>query len=182
MQVWIYSPSRVFSEALRGAVRELGFTPQLTRTPAAEVAFWDLTNTLRAYPPAPNLPTLALIQDEADGVTLLHQRYRGYLTLEEGLTELASALRAVRCGELWAPRQVLARAFDSFTAPRLTQREEEILQLVGTGLSNRAIADELDISTSTVKTHVSNLFDKLMVNSRSELIVNYLGGRQQMSA
>lgn len=50
----------------------------------------------------------------------------------------------------------------------LTDREVEVLKLLGQGLANSEIGDELHISDNTVKTHVSNIFQKLNVNSRTQ--------------
>jgi RNA polymerase sigma factor (sigma-70 family) len=123
------------------------------------------------------LPTLALVSGEnveAVGVDLLHRRYRGYIVPSEDAQMLKRALAAVRRGEIWARREVLTRIFDSFAAPQLTAREEEIIRLVAQGLSNRAIANQLGITERTVKTHVSNLFIKLGIGNRTELIMNSL--------
>ena len=51
--------------------------------------------------------------------------------------------------------------------PTLTEREREVLALLGCGLANRAIADELYLSVDTVKTHVRNVFSKLGVHNRT---------------
>ncbi|WP_265821266.1 response regulator transcription factor [Geovibrio ferrireducens] len=59
----------------------------------------------------------------------------------------------------------------------LTSRETEVLRLILTGKSNKAIADELFISESTVKTHTRNIFSKYNVNSRSELFSILLNNR-----
>ncbi|MBK8556245.1 MAG: response regulator transcription factor [Lewinellaceae bacterium] len=72
----------------------------------------------------------------------------------------------------------LPRSFRPFPAQRghaetklrLSKREQEVLELLSKGLSNEDIAGELFLSLSTVKTHASNLFAKLDVNSRIQAI------------
>lgn len=54
----------------------------------------------------------------------------------------------------------------------ISKREFEVLELVAAGLSNQDIADRLFVSTSTVKTHVSNIFAKLNAGRRTEAIAN----------
>jgi DNA-binding NarL/FixJ family response regulator len=60
------------------------------------------------------------------------------------------------------------------TLDPLTVREQEVLQLILSGKSNREIAEALFISESTVKTHTRNIFSKYDVGSRSELISTLL--------
>jgi two-component system, NarL family, response regulator DevR len=57
-----------------------------------------------------------------------------------------------------------------FTAAALTERENQVLRLLATGLSNREIALRLMISEATVKFHVRNLRDKLEVRRRTEIV------------
>jgi DNA-binding NarL/FixJ family response regulator len=56
-------------------------------------------------------------------------------------------------------------------APRLTDRELEVLRLVARGLNNRDIAKELFISENTVKNHVRNILEKLQLHSRMEAVM-----------
>jgi two-component system, NarL family, nitrate/nitrite response regulator NarL len=65
---------------------------------------------------------------------------------------------------------VAAAARDIATAPALTQREQQILELLADGLGNKQIAARLGITTNTVKTHLELLFDKLDVSSRAEAV------------
>jgi two-component system, NarL family, response regulator DevR len=57
-----------------------------------------------------------------------------------------------------------------FAATQLTERENQVLRLLATGLSNREIARRLTISEATVKFHVRNLRDKLEVRRRTEIV------------
>jgi ATP/maltotriose-dependent transcriptional regulator MalT len=52
----------------------------------------------------------------------------------------------------------------------LSDREMEVLSLVATGLSNHEIADRLVVSTATIKTHVSHIYDKLDAQNRAEAV------------
>jgi DNA-binding NarL/FixJ family response regulator len=56
-------------------------------------------------------------------------------------------------------------------APRLTDREMQVLKLVARGMNNRDIAKELFISENTVKNHVRNILEKLQIHSRMEAVM-----------
>lgn len=78
-----------------------------------------------------------------------------------------AVLAAGRPGALWEQAASGARG----AVPALTRRELQVLQLMGRGLTNRAIADELFISENTVKNHVRHVHEKLQVRSRTEAVV-----------
>ena len=80
-----------------------------------------------------------------------------------GRSDLAAGVR----GALWEQAATAARG----SVPALTRRERQVLELMGRGLGNRAIADELFISENTVKNHVRSLHEKLQVHSRTEAVV-----------
>jgi DNA-binding NarL/FixJ family response regulator len=107
----------------------------------------------------------------------------GFLLKDSGPAELLHAIRVVAAGEaLLAPR-ITRRLIAQFTAARtahqvaeerlavLTQREREVLALVGRGLSNQEIAAELVVSPATAKTHVSRAMIKLRARDRAQLVV-----------
>jgi DNA-binding NarL/FixJ family response regulator len=107
----------------------------------------------------------------------------GFLLKDAGPAELLHAIRVVADGEaLLAPR-ITRRLIGQFTAARsarstaehrlavLTQREREVLALVGRGLSNEEIASELTLSPATARTHVSRAMVKLGARDRAQLVV-----------
>jgi DNA-binding NarL/FixJ family response regulator len=107
----------------------------------------------------------------------------GFLLKDSGPAELLHAIRVVAAGEaLLAPR-ITRRLIAQLTATRaahqasedrlaeLTQREREVLALVGRGLSNLEIAAELTVSKATARTHVSRAMVKLGARDRAQLVV-----------
>jgi DNA-binding NarL/FixJ family response regulator len=107
----------------------------------------------------------------------------GFLLKDSGPAELLHAIRVVAAGEaLLAPR-ITRRLISQFTAARtahqasedrlavLTQREREVLALVGQGLSNSEIAAALTVSKATARTHVSRAMVKLHARDRAQLVV-----------
>jgi DNA-binding NarL/FixJ family response regulator len=107
----------------------------------------------------------------------------GFLLKDAGPAELLHAIRVVAAGEaLLAPR-ITRRLIAQFTAARtvtkasedrlavLTQREREVLALVGQGLSNDEIGAELYLSPATARTHVSHAMGKLGARDRAQLVV-----------
>ena len=107
----------------------------------------------------------------------------GFLLKDSGPAELLHAIRVVAAGDaLLAPR-ITRRLIAQFTAQRtaahdgenrlavLTEREREVLALVGKGLSNDKIGAELYLSPATARTHVSHAMVKLGARDRAQLVV-----------
>jgi DNA-binding NarL/FixJ family response regulator len=96
----------------------------------------------------------------------------GYLLKEADEGEIVSAIRLAHEGQaVLAPKamQALLQRPDS-AAVRLTEREQEILILVAEGLTNRQIADRLEVSLSTANFHVQNILDKIGAKTRTEAV------------
>jgi DNA-binding NarL/FixJ family response regulator len=99
----------------------------------------------------------------------------GYLLKDAEPEELVRAVRAAARGESplapRAARAVLASRSASSQDGHLTPREEEVLDLVGEGLPNKQIARRLGISEKTVKTHLTSVFQRIGVLSRTEAAI-----------
>lgn len=96
----------------------------------------------------------------------------------KGITDLIGTLEMVQNNQTVSSGRItqmvvntigrLSRKEQTIAGPPLTERENEILQLINDGLSNKEIASHLSIAGSTVKNHVHNLLEKLKVRSRHE--------------
>ncbi len=133
------------------------------------------TRTIRRQYPGVQVIVLTNFQD----VDLVQQALQagaiGYLLKNVSADELATAIRAAHAGRLTlAPEatQALVQATMQGQAPDydLTPREQEVLDWMAKGLSNREIAQRLTISAVTVKFHVSNILSKLGTTSRTKAV------------
>ncbi|MEH6357698.1 MAG: response regulator transcription factor [Pseudomonadales bacterium] len=107
----------------------------------------------------------------------------GYVPKTSSPDVTISALKLVLAGGIYVPPHVLKQDIsqlsnepqleESGTKSLLTRRQMEVLDLIVSGKSNKAIADEIGLTTSTVKMHVSGIFKKLGVGSRTEAIAKH---------
>ncbi len=102
---------------------------------------------------------------------------------DDSLDTLKKGITAILNGELWFSRNIISASLSSFVDKNninasqkaadkigLTKREKEILKLIALGKTNDEVADKLNISTLTVKTHVSNIYRKINVPNRIQAI------------
>jgi DNA-binding NarL/FixJ family response regulator len=109
------------------------------------------------------------------GNDLVKKGIRGVFYNSDPLQNLAKGVPAILDGELWYSRKDLMKCLldsDSGSAGAiqlknlLTSREKEVLLLIASGISNTEIADNLSISSNTVKTHLYNIYNKIRVPNR----------------
>ena len=121
----------------------------------------------------------ATISDD-DIVEAVRLGAQGVVLKEASPETLLECVRRVHRGEQWIDRETMSRAFDRAlrrdTAAReasklLTPRELEIVRMIAQGLRNRAIAERLSISEGTVKIHLHNVYEKLKIDGRLELML-----------
>ena len=117
----------------------------------------------------------------AESVKAIRDGARGVILKHAASEFLIKGIRKVAEGELWADSSTMTQVVDSLSRKyrverspekgrkELSDREIEVVTLVASGHRNKEIANKLFISEQTVKTHLSNIFQKLEVNDRLEL-------------
>jgi len=116
---------------------------------------------------------------EVEGAELMREGGAGIFMKHGSAAALAQGIRQVMSGKVWLDQQYLRTIFDTPPAGKqggrpqhqqLSERERRILNYILEGLTNKQIADRLDISESSVKATLQQLFDKAGVRTRSQLV------------
>ena len=144
----------------------------------------EATQQIKDLLPHVKILMLTISDEEADLYEAIKAGASGYLLKEISIDEVADAIRSVFAGQSRLSPSMAAKLLQEFAAmskraaearqlpaPRLTDREMEVLRLVAQGLNNRDIAKELFISENTVKNHIRNILEKLHLHSRMEAVV-----------
>lgn len=130
------------------------------------------TRQIKARFPEVEVIALTSFLEDQLLVEAMHAGATGYLLKDTHPEELVEAIHAAGRGEVRlhpeAAKRLAQEVRTAEMREALTPRETEILRLVGHGLSNKRIAQQLDLSELTVKTHVSNLLSKLGLSSRTQ--------------
>ncbi len=140
---------------------------------------------------APDVKTVLLL--DSPEPNLVFDAFRAgvkgvFCPSQSAFKALCRCVDRIHAGQIWAKSSELAYVLETFArlapmrvvdasgARLLTKREEDVVRLLGDGLQNREIAQELNLSEHTVKNYLFHIFDKLGVSSRVELVL-YAGSR-----
>lgn len=145
----------------------------------------EATRLIKQESPASAVLILTAYSDISYILGLLEAGACGYLLKSARGTEVVGAIRAVRSGESVLDSVVTRKLLKRVVAPtqggtqrqaggQLTMRENEILRLAASGMSNKEIADKLFLSLRTVKAHLTNIFNKMGCGSRTDAIIKGL--------
>jgi DNA-binding NarL/FixJ family response regulator len=146
-----------------------------------EMSGIDATRRILEDQPEGRILVLTMSEDDDSLFAAMRAGARGYIPKDADSEELVRAIRAAAFGEVIFGASIASRLMGFFAAPRsgpdrdpfpeLTDRENEVLELIAQGRSNADIARELSISDKTVRNHTATVFAKLRVADRAQAIV-----------
>lgn len=136
---------------------------------------------IKAVSPDTNVIMLTTYANSGYLARAIHEGASGYLSKEVDPQQVIRAVRSVASGEAFVDRELLRQALantgdystpdaepTSLPTEELSDREVEVLRLVAVGMNNNDIAETLNVSLSTVKTHVRHILEKLHVTDRTQ--------------
>ena len=195
----IVDDHRVFCQGLEAVFRaEPDFEPLTVSNPAqavgtavtwqpdvvlmdlrlGEVSGVDLTNQMTALPFPPTVVVLTAYSDTAVALDAIRAGAVGFVPKNASVEQVIGAVRAAVLGGSWLPHALLAKLaaehHDPAGAPQLiaqlTAREKQVLGLMVSGLDRNGIAEKLNQSPNTVRTHIRNVIVKLNCHSAIEAV------------
>lgn len=121
------------------------------------------------------------VYDDANRVfKALHAGASGYLLKNTRLEDIKTAIRDIYEGKAAMSPSIARKVINYFrpspTKGPLTEKEDQVVKLLTDGLSYKMVADRMQISLNTVQTHIKNIYKKLHVHSKAEVIAKRLKG------
>jgi DNA-binding NarL/FixJ family response regulator len=142
----------------------------------------SITATVRKETPKAKVIVMGLLPSQGDVADYVRAGASGFIMKDASLEVLFATIRTVAAGGQVLPTALTTSLFEQIasraaTLPephvvesvRLTQREQQVVALLGEGLSNKEIAARLHVAVHTVKSHVHNVLEKLALHSRLEV-------------
>jgi two-component system, NarL family, nitrate/nitrite response regulator NarL len=134
---------------------------------------------VRRFVPGIRVLMVGMEPDESTFLQLVREGVVGYVLKEASATEVAAAVRAVASGEAVCPPRLALSLFQFVARQKcavpnltlrirlgLTRREQQLVELISQGLTNKEIATQLSLSEQTVKNHVHRMLRKMGANDR----------------
>jgi NarL family two-component system response regulator LiaR len=145
----------------------------------------EATRRIKEIFPDSAVLILSAYDDDQYVFAILEAGAAGYLLKDVPAQELVEAIRAVHAGESILHPTIARKVINRFASPeglgpaavesdQLSDREMEVLKLAAQGMTNMEIAKELDLSVRTIQGHLSNIFSKMQVGSRTEAVIQGL--------
>jgi NarL family two-component system response regulator LiaR len=138
----------------------------------------DATRTITAMSPSTRVIVLTSFSEDEKVFASIKAGAQGYLMKDVLPSDLVAAIRTVNRGEAQLDPEIARKVMQEFANPQpvapkhdLTERELEVLRLIAQGKSNKDISEDLVLSEKTVKTHVSNILQKLHLSDRTQAAV-----------
>ncbi len=129
---------------------------------------------IRAEFPDAHLIILTTYDGDEDIYQGLRAGASAYLLKDTDCNEIIATIRAVHAGQQRLSSAVGAKLFERMNTLELTDREQQVLQLLAVGKSNQEISTELYITVGTVKFHINHILEKLNVSDRTQAVVKAL--------
>jgi DNA-binding NarL/FixJ family response regulator len=155
----------------------------LVSTRLPEQGAIKLTSAISELAPATKVLALGLTEEKKRVLRYVEAGATGYILKDDSLDDLIETVRAAQEGKVFVSPQIAAAMMERLSdlaqmfsdvensvtdEAGLTPRELEVLGLIGEGLTNQQIAEQLVIEVGTVKNHVHSILEKLGVSSRGE--------------
>jgi len=140
----------------------------------------ELIKDIRAVRPQTSVLVISMHDETLYAERVLRAGGRGYIMKQEGPEKILDAIRQVLDGQVYVSPKISSRILDALSGrraganspiARLTDREFEILRLIGQGKDSRSVAKQLGLSIKTVDAHRAHIKAKLDLKSGTELIV-----------
>jgi DNA-binding NarL/FixJ family response regulator len=137
------------------------------------------TRKIRTLLPSTRVIILTVNSDDAHVFQGIKAGAQGYVLKDCSPEDLIHAIRIVRAGDAILTREIAEKMLSTFEgirseaeiAPRLTERELEVIRALARGQSNKEIAGDLGISEKTVRNHASNIYKKLHIFDRTQAVI-----------